>query len=150
VTIRRGERDDLALIAGFYRTVGYGGTPGAGDQIFLVEDGREMVGAVRLVQEQGVTVLRGMRIASSHQRSGLGTRLLRALADSLGERPCYCIPYLHLVGFYATVGFGEIDPKKAPPFLQARLSQYRRTRPESFTLMYRPGGITTAGSENGT
>jgi GNAT superfamily N-acetyltransferase len=138
VTIRRGQPDDLALIDRFYRTVGYGGTPGAGDQIFLVQDGREVIGAVRLLEEHGVTVLRGMRIASAHQRSGLGTRLLRAAADSLGQRPCYCIAYLHLVGFYATIAFREIDPKDAPAFLEARLSDYRRTRPERFTLMYRP------------
>jgi orotate phosphoribosyltransferase len=127
-------------VATFYRAAGYARRVGSDDQILLVELGSELVGAVRLAVENGETVLRGMRIAPEHQRAKIGTRLLEAAAATLGDRSCHLIGYDHLVGFYGQIGFREIEPSTAPPFLAARLEEYRRTRPQRFTLMFRDAG----------
>jgi N-acetylglutamate synthase-like GNAT family acetyltransferase len=141
LTCRRAELADLTRVAAFYRAVAYGGVLHANDEILLIEDDVDLVGAVRLAQENGVIVLRGMRVLPSHQGTGLGTRLLGAVGAALGDRSCYCIPYAHLVGFYAQIGFAEVDVGKAPAFLGARLQDYRRSREQAFTIMLRPGRV---------
>lgn len=138
-TIRRGVASDLQRIRAFYRTAGYAGTVQPDDEILLVEENHDVIGVVRLARENGVTVLRGMRVVPSHQRVGLGTRLLEAVSAALEDRPCYCIAYAHLLGFYARIGFREVDSANAPAFLVARLEDYRRQRPQDLRLLLRPG-----------
>jgi GNAT superfamily N-acetyltransferase len=66
-----------------------------------------------------------MRIAEPWQRRGLGTRMLHVIAKWLAHRDCYCVPYSHLTGFYSQIGFAKITPEAAPPFLAARLKDYK-------------------------
>ena len=58
-----------------------------------------------------------MRVAERWRRCGLGTQLLRVVDSWLDGRDCYCVPYSHLPGFYGQIGFKEITPESAPPFL---------------------------------
>jgi N-acetylglutamate synthase-like GNAT family acetyltransferase len=85
----------------------------------------KIVGAVRLSQESGVLVLRGMRIAQSYQRQGIGTRMLWRLSKSIGSRECFCLPHAWLEGFYGIIGFAKLEDGEAPLHLLARLAQYR-------------------------
>jgi GNAT superfamily N-acetyltransferase len=94
------------------------------------------VGIVRVAEEQGTLVLRGMRIAEHVRRQRLGIRMLEALAEWLQDRECYCVPYPHLVGFYGQIGFTIIEPVAAPLFLAERLVDYRRNG-EDVILMRR-------------
>jgi GNAT superfamily N-acetyltransferase len=59
------------------------------DTIWLAEDGDEVVGVVRIAREEGVLVLRGMRVVDRMQNRGIGTRMLQAVAAWLGERECF-------------------------------------------------------------
>jgi GNAT superfamily N-acetyltransferase len=124
-------------VATFYRSTGYTGQAQPSDRVFVAVDGEEWLAIVRLALENGVTVLRGMRVLPSHQRRGIGRELLRASCETLDGQPCYCLPFVHLVGFYGQAGFREIDPAGAPRFLTERLADYRGRRPEPFTLMHR-------------
>jgi hypothetical protein len=63
--------------------------------------------------------------------------MLRELSAWLGDRECYCIPYSHLVGFYAQIGFAEMAPVAAPAFLAERLADYRRRRGLDVVIMGR-------------
>jgi GNAT superfamily N-acetyltransferase len=107
------------------------------DAIWLAEDGDEVVGVVRIAREEGVLVLRGMRVVDRMQRRGIGTRLLQAVEQWLGERECFCIPYAHLVSFYAQIGFEQIEPEAAPAFLAQRMRDYREKGLDAI-LMRRP------------
>jgi predicted N-acetyltransferase YhbS len=124
-------------VAEFYRRAGYAGQVQATDRVLVAIEADQWVGIVRLALEGGVTVLRGMRVLAAHQRRGIGQQLLWAACDALDGRPCYCLPYAHLTAFYGQAGFRELDPQDAPAFLAERLADYRRRRPESFTLMFR-------------
>ena len=71
-----------------------------------------------------------MRIVEHARRQRLGTRMLEAIAEWLGDRECYCVPYPHLVGFYGQIGFIVLEPTAAPAFLAERVAEYRRSGQE--------------------
>ncbi|MBN2526143.1 MAG: GNAT family N-acetyltransferase [Deltaproteobacteria bacterium] len=86
-----------------------------------------IVGAVRLCFEQGYSVLRGMYVLKEKQGMGVGSALLVAAVEELGNRECWCIPYTHLIGFYGQAGFVKVTRRSAPEFLQDRLANYKAT-----------------------
>ena len=108
----------------------------AKDTAWLAEIADELIGIVRIAPENGTLVLRGMRIAEQWRRRGIGSRMLRVLAAWLGNRECYCVPYVHLVEFYQQIGFIEIATAATPSFLAERQAEYRR-RALNVTIMVR-------------
>lgn len=127
---------DANLIRAFYEKWDYKGTLGHDDTIWIAEAVAEPIGVVRVVSENGVLVLRGMRVALQWQRKGIGRQMLSTVAAWLANRDCYCVPYVHLVGFYGCIGFVEVDPSLAPSFLAERVGSYR-SRGLDVTLMLR-------------
>lgn len=118
-----GARRDM--LEKFLREEGYKEPIQSADEMFAAWSGEAVVGAVRLAMENGVIVLRGMRVRHDLRRVGIGTLLLLKLAETLGSRTCYCIPYGWLLGFYARIGFEKIGPDQTPGFLRDRLANYR-------------------------
>lgn len=86
-------------------------------------DGR-LVGAVRLSEEAGIIVLRGMRVEPEFQQKGIGRSLLTDCVLHLNRGAAYCLPYEHLVDFYGQGGFVLAQPDALPSFLAARLAGY--------------------------
>lgn len=140
ISIRRARSDEFGLVRHFYSEEGYGGTVTSAAAVFVAETeadtGDELVGVVRLELEHGLWVLRGMNVRRMQQRQGVGTSLLHALVATLGDRECYCIPYVHLRQFYGQAGFAEIPLDAAPEFLCARSDEYR-ARGFDVTIMHR-------------
>ncbi len=125
VSVRIAVPVEYPEVTAFYRTQGYATEPGSDETVFVAEVDGRIVGAVRLAVEQGVRLLRGMFIDDAHQRRGIGSRLLRALVDSLGHEPCYCLSLEHLDSYYNAVGFERCDESRLPAFLQERARTYR-------------------------
>lgn len=123
--IRIAQTSDRKQIQSVYESLGYRRGTAPCDTVWIAEVSGEPVGIVRIATEFGVLVLRGMRIAEPWQRRGLGTRMLHVVAEWLDAQPCYCVPYAHLVGFYSQIGFAETAQETAPPFLAARLTDYK-------------------------
>src|SRR6516225_6404025 len=123
--IRRAEPGERDSIIRFYQRFSYTGQVSNDAVIFVAELDGEIVGLLRLELEFGVTVLRGMRILQEYQRQGIGTKLLRVVADHLGTEPCFCVPYSHLTGFYGQIGFAELPVNRAPGHLLERVTEYR-------------------------
>ena len=138
VNVREAANDDFEPAAAFYRASAYRPPLKATDQFIVAEDEAGICGALRLCSEEGVLVLRGMRVAPSRQRQGIGTQLLERAAGLVGERECYCIPHRILSGFYARAGFEEIAVGTAPRFLQDRWKQYTEEYALDVILMRRP------------
>jgi len=134
--IRIARPDEYNRVLAVYAALGYRRTIDPADTVWFAENAEEAIGIVRVAAEQETLVLRGMRVAEQAQRRGLGTRMLRAIAEWLHDRECYCVPYPHLVGFYAQIGFAVIESSAAPAFLAERLANYRRSG-EDVTLMRR-------------
>ncbi|HXJ40980.1 MAG TPA: GNAT family N-acetyltransferase [Bryobacteraceae bacterium] len=137
VTIRIAHSCELNRILAAYKNWGYGGGITPDDTAWLAEVATELIGIVRVAPECDILILRGMRIAEQWQRRGIGGQMLRIVAEWLGKRECYCVPYTHLVHFYGQIGFVETEAAAAPSFLALRLDEYTR-RSLDVTIMVRP------------
>jgi GNAT superfamily N-acetyltransferase len=124
--IRIGQTSDTNRILSLYESLGYRQGIARDDTVWIAEASGEPIGIVRIAPEFGVLVLRGMRVAEPWRRRGIGTQMLRAVDTWVDGRACYCVPYSHLPSFYGQIGFKEITPESAPPFLAARLNDYKQ------------------------
>jgi predicted N-acetyltransferase YhbS len=147
IEIRHATAEDISRAANFYAERRYAGGIRPEDSVLLAEHDGELVGIVRLTAEQGVVVLRGMQVQPRFQRQGIGKRLLATVAQELEGRGCFCIPYVHLVGFYGGIGFRPIEPAKAPTFLRLRLERYQARGDGNEYLIMRREGVQEASSQ---
>lgn len=123
-SIKRVHDAGLQRIRAFYAQAGYGGGVSALDTVLAASAGDRLLGAVRLCEEHGVIVLRGMFVAADAQRQGIGRALLAECLPWLDRGEGFCLPYDHLVGFYREAGFEPVPMAALPPFLQQRLAAY--------------------------
>ncbi|CAH0186003.1 hypothetical protein SRABI118_01370 [Massilia sp. Bi118] len=117
-------RSELARIRAFYEALGYGGGVRDTDLAFAATIDGRVVGAVRLCEEAGVIVLRGMHVDPACQRQGIGRALLARCVPWLDRGEAFCLPYDHLVEFYGAAGFTPAPSATLPPFLAERLEAY--------------------------
>ena len=135
--IRIARPDEHSYVLSIYAAFGYRRTIDPADTVWLAEKGEDAIGIVRVAAEQGILVLRGMRLAEHARRQRLGTQMLQEIDKWLGDRECYCVPYPHLVDFYGQIGFTVLEPAVAPKFLAERVAEYRRSGQEAI-LMRKP------------
>jgi N-acetylglutamate synthase-like GNAT family acetyltransferase len=138
IRTRKAHTDEMERIAAFYRANEYGPTIRPTDVIVIAENDRKLCGAVRLCEENNSLVLRGMRVLERMRRQGIGTQLLEAAELFIDDRECFCIPHRYLQSFYGRIGFVVIDESEAPPFLQARCTEYRHENGLDVIIMCRP------------
>ena len=129
------ETTDQAGVRSFYNRVGYGGGVYPDDRLLVVRDNRSIVAAVRLCDEEGFLVLRGMYVAEERRGQGLGSRLLESTSSAIGSSECWCVPYTSLTGFYSRIGFQKSE--SIPAFLKARCERYTESG-QLVTVMQRP------------
>lgn len=121
--IRFAEIDEYPEVAIHYKTCNYNGGLQDTDKVVIATD-KQIIGAVRMCTENGINVLRGMQVKPQWQRKGIGSAMLKFLADHLDMDGCYCLPFKHLKLFYGAIGFNEIPAQLAPEFLAERLQKY--------------------------
>jgi len=143
ISIRTASDQDRDRIDSFYAETGYTQAINENDVFLLADNGGEICGAVRVCQEQGILVLRGMRVSQPLQRRGVGTQLLYKTVELIASQACYCIPHRYLREFYEQAGFDEIDPATGPIFLRERLAIYRQNQGLDVILMKRDAGKST-------
>jgi N-acetylglutamate synthase-like GNAT family acetyltransferase len=129
-------RDRVIL---FLRAQGYSQSIQPADAVFAAWSGSEVVGALRLAVEDGVLVLRGMRVREDLRRRGIGRQLLGRIDEAIGETTCWCIPYGWLTGFYGTIGFKIADVEAVPEILVERLARYTQQRLDVAIMVRRAG-----------
>ena len=133
--------NNFPAIEAFYTSVGYLGLIAPSSVVIAARDGDTIVGAARIARENGILVLRGMMIAPSHQRRGLGTRMLSELDKHIGHSECFCLPHGWLQHFYGQIGFTTIAEDISPPHLRERLKAGRIKYPQ-VVIMRRPENLT--------
>ena len=141
IRVRIAAPEELPGIAQFYRETDYGGGLRLSDTLVVAEDEGVLVGAVRLCDEFGELVLRGMRVRRDLQRRGIGSLLLLELEPFLRERVCYCVPHRYLFSFYGQIGFSEVASEEAPSFLRERVEEYTRLGLDVVVMKRVPGGF---------
>lgn len=124
IDVRIATQSELGEVESLYAICGYRGGVDAADTTFLTRSQGQVIGAVRICAEHGITVLRGMHVLPSFQRQGVGSKLLTATVPLLNRGPSYCLPYSHLVSFYSAASFENTSPDRMPNFLRDRLAVY--------------------------
>lgn len=132
--------DDREAVARLYAETAYTPHLGGTETLLIAELDGAPIGVLRLVDEYGQLVLRGMRVKAPFQRRGIGTSLLIHAQTEIGARSCYCLPFAHLVTFYSTICFRPVSDQFLPQFLLARAERYR-SKGESIAPMFRDAGI---------
>jgi N-acetylglutamate synthase-like GNAT family acetyltransferase len=126
MTVESANISDLENIRRFYKKCGYGGGCNKEDTILIAKKDKKIIGVVRLCNENGKVILRGMQVDPAHRNKGIGKQLLLKLNDIIKNKDCYCLPYAHLINLYKQIGFKQIDLSGAPSFLQTRYKTYIR------------------------
>ena len=139
--VRVASADEHPSIEQFYRREGYNRSVAPSDIVVVAESGGHTLGVVKLSSEHGCLVLRGMRVREDSRRRGIGSSLLRSLIELIGGRACYCLPFAHLVEFYARAGFSLLSDDEVPPFLRERADHYRQMG-DAIAPMLRKRGLT--------
>jgi N-acetylglutamate synthase-like GNAT family acetyltransferase len=125
VIIRDGTEADVERVNDYYQSRRRSRGAKMTDFLLLAEDEvGTVVGVVMLRQEQGYVVLRGMDIRQDYRRQGLGARMLHHLEQHMRDQDCYCLPYAHLIPFYAIAGFEVADEASLPEPLRERLNEH--------------------------
>jgi N-acetylglutamate synthase-like GNAT family acetyltransferase len=119
------ESGDAMAVNNFYDETGYRGQAETKDKLVIATQENKIIGAVRLVDENNVIVLRGMQVGDAYQRQGVGSAMLKKISQLLEGKECYCLPLEHLEKFYGQIGFKKIDIQEAPKFLQDRANKYK-------------------------
>ena len=134
VQIRQAGQEDPPRLLAFYQEAGYVGGVDPADEVILAEEEGRIIGVLRLCQEQGTLVLRGMRVQEGWQRQGVGTRLLQVANERIGVQTCYGLPHPHLEELYGRIGFVPMKPTSAPRFLRLRQAEYRERGVETLLM----------------
>ncbi len=112
------------------------------DLFFLAALEGEIIGSVRFCVEENAPMLRTMMIDEAARNHGVGSKLLQMFQHYLNAnsiRETYCLPYSHLLDFYAQIGFAPVAETELPAFLRERLVDYRHRNPhKSYAAMKRP------------
>lgn len=93
---------------------------------------RQPVGYAFLQMRDGFALLAQMDVHPDHGRKGLGTALVRRVADFLRTRnmpALYLTTFSHVpwnAPFYAHIGFVALDEEEQPPFIKSILDEERR------------------------
>jgi GNAT superfamily N-acetyltransferase len=125
ISIRVFDKRDQRAISKFYSEMEYSGGLNPSDRIVIAEEGSQIIGVLRVCEEHGHLLLRGMRVRGDFRRQGIGKLMLAVAETVIGQRTCYGLAYPHLLAFYGRIGFVPVDFSQVPAFLQARWGSYR-------------------------
>ena len=128
---------ELNCVRELYRLTGYTGDVQFGDVVVGAWRGPDLVGVVRIATEEGVRMLRGMRVLPEFQRQGIGTEILGEVRLLLEGIECFAIAYAHLRDFYGRIGFCTSNEQEAPAFLRERINRYRSQNPQQTFILIR-------------
>lgn len=131
--VERIEGASLQLVNKFYKSCRYSAKAGRGDRVFCVKSKTTIVAALKLVPQeiqfadttQHWLFLRSMCVDPSLRSCGIGSLLLKNIADEITATASYCFPFTHLEGFYASIGFVLRDPSDLTIPSQIRQSYAR-------------------------
>lgn len=114
----------LADLNKFYIKQGYHSDWSDSERAFITIHDNQIVGAVKVESNNGVSILRGMYLGKEFQGGGLGTAFIKHIEPILDETVSYCMPFSHLADFYGKIGFKIVSPESYPAFLADRYNDY--------------------------
>lgn len=118
---RQLQRQEIPLVAQFYKQVYKKGAANKSDHVFILKT-QQIVCAARLKEVQGSLLLTGVACATEYRGQGLASLLITNLLK-MQQQDIYCFPYPHLQMFYQKLGFTLYCAELLPAQLAL---QYRR------------------------
>lgn len=135
VDVRRLTSADFPEAQRFYQSVNYLQPLDPKSLFYGAFHKSEMIGLVRLAQENEIWILRGMQVRASYQFLGIGTQLIKALESDILSSECYCLPHGWLEKFYSKIGFRNVQfDESIPDFLVQRLAVYHKKYPDMIVM----------------
>ena len=123
----------------FYLIFNNTGPVTSDDDIILANLRDRIVGTVRLSQENGVYIMRGMFVHEAFQKQAIGRKMLSVFEEHLKNRDisqAFLIRGPHLEAFYGQIGFHKTD-SSAPQFLMERSRSYEKCYGKQNVLKFR-------------
>ena len=107
-----------------------------GTQLFVVEEGNELVGTIAVEYDFNDALLRSLSVAEQKRNAGVGTLLVdfaEGYLKTQGVKTVYLLTTT-AEGFFARGGYEIIDRSTVPPFIQ-RTAEYRFICAATSTVM---------------
>jgi len=119
----------------FYRSTGFSVNVGRNDRVVVAKYEQTIIAALKLMPRSDESwFLRGMCVASSWRRQGVGTDLLEGAVPVTKRKPCYCFVFNHLEDFYRRGGFHTIEGDSVPLDLQQAHQRYSEQGKKLITM----------------
>ena len=100
ISIRVFDNEDLSAVQKFYSEMEYSGGLNPSDRLVIAKEESRIIGVLRVCEEQGHLLLRGMRVRPDRRGQGIGELMLAVAETVIGQRTCYGLAYPDLVAFY--------------------------------------------------
>lgn len=117
---------EIPLANKFYRTHKFRGKARRHDPCMVIRDEQNQIiacGCLRQLNE--CQLLAGVAVAPDFQGQGVARLLLNSMAEAFDDRT-FTFPYSHLVPFYRSVGFVEVDKGGQPSAILDRFQTYQK------------------------
>lgn len=127
---------EIPLANKFYRTYKFRGKARRHDPCMVIRDGQNQIiacGCLRQLAE--CQLMAGVAVAPDSQGQGVARLLLNSMAEAFGSRT-FTFPYRHLVPFYLSLGFVEVDRGGEPSAILDRFDTYRQQGREIVIMRY--------------
>ncbi|MCL6269370.1 GNAT family N-acetyltransferase [Sansalvadorimonas sp. 2012CJ34-2] len=123
----------LGLVNRFYKANGHKGKCSREDLVFTAQNKSKIAGAVRYIPKADGFLLRGLWVDEQLRGNRIGYQLLQFSVKHLHAK-IWCYPYQHLIGFYNSCSFVEVEAGDVPTVIGDPWHSYQR-RGETFGLM---------------
>jgi hypothetical protein len=137
--IRKARPEEMPCVGAFFRANGYLQPLSPADTVIIAEQDDALCGPVRLCEERGCLVLRGMRVSEGRRRRGIGGESLETAALLIGHTDSCCIAHRQLERLYGRIGCVAATPDNAPAFLHARCAKYENRYGRDVVILRSPG-----------
>ncbi|WP_237068207.1 GNAT family N-acetyltransferase [Microbulbifer guangxiensis] len=117
---------ELPLANKFYRTHKFRGKARRHEPCAVIRDGQNHIIACGCLRPlTGAKLLVGVAVAPQFQGQGVARQLLNSMAEAF-DGETFTFPYRHLVPFYRSLGFAEVDADGQPSAILDRFDTYRK------------------------
>ena len=135
--LREATEGDRPEINAIYATLGFMPWDPGQDQLLVAVSGNRIVGCGRLHRYPDAVELGGMYVHPNCRGQGIARRVLKSLVEMLGNEPCYCMPFDHLVHFYEQFGFARCEETGLPQIIEEKAAYFRDVYMHPTVLMVR-------------
>ncbi len=126
--LRKLNEAEYPLAKRFYKSSGYGGAPGRGEDCYVWMQESKIIAAVRIQPEDDCFFLRALVVLPNYRGEGVGRALMTEILNRRLYKDLWCFPLHHLEGFYQRLGFQLIDPKYSPYWYKQKFERLSKTK----------------------